>query len=47
MKLILKLLLGIVVGLLIGLLAPESIIRLLVTIQTVIGAFIVSLKIKK
>ncbi|MDG2090448.1 MAG: cation:dicarboxylase symporter family transporter [Gammaproteobacteria bacterium] len=43
MKLILKLLLGIVVGLLIGLLAPESIIRLLVTIQTVIGAFIVFL----
>ena len=43
MKLIIKLLLGIVAGLIFGLFAPEIFVRFLVTVQTVIGAFIIFL----
>ena len=43
MKLIIKLLIGIAAGILIGLISPDAIVRFMVTIQSVIGSFIIFL----
>lgn len=40
MKLVLKLIAGIVIGIILGLIAPDFLIRLLVTIKVVFGSFI-------